>query len=161
MKVIGNHKLKTKHAQFQIVGFKDDSDNEILVIHSIKDADLLSLRIQFGCLYSTVFDSVECDCKNQVERFLKIIAQTEGLLIYMPGYEAHGLGLHQKMIISMELENETGQFDPIGVDHDFSFLKKIINHFKLSSKTIQFYTNNPNKTKAISSLLKVAEVIRM
>ncbi len=54
------------------------------------------LRVQYGCLFGTTFDSGDCDCAHQVRTSIRLIGEAGGVLIYFRDHEAFGLGIFEK-----------------------------------------------------------------
>lgn len=61
------------------------------------------VRIQSACLLGTVFHSIDCDCRDQIEKSMEELFQAPHFaFIYMPDQEARGHGLYKKTEILAE-----------------------------------------------------------
>src|SRR5713226_4617458 len=95
----------TRWGKFRIYGFRGefgtpgsrrDEDAVALVMGDIHSAPPL-LRIHSQCLTGDVFGSLRCDCREQLEMALAMIAeQGAGILIYEQ-QEGRGIGLMAKL----------------------------------------------------------------
>ena len=54
------------------------------------------VRVHDQCVTGDVFDSLRCDCGEQKDRALKMIAEEGGVFLYMR-QEGRGIGLHNKL----------------------------------------------------------------
>jgi GTP cyclohydrolase II len=93
----------TRWGKFRILGFEgefgDDRRTETavaLVMGDIQSAPPL-VRIHSQCLTGDVFGSLRCDCRQQLEMALSMIAQAgAGILVYEQ-QEGRGIGLMAKL----------------------------------------------------------------
>lgn len=119
--------------------------------------DAIPVRIHSGCITSEVFGAPRCDCGWQLKHALDYISQIKkGLLIYMPGHEGCGNGLHNK-VKSFRLMDNLGMtsseaYASLGLppdDRDYRPAIAILLRFNLSR--IQLITNSPAKIDAVKS----------
>ena len=93
-------KLPTRLGDFIIHGFRDlDSGEEAvaLVVGNPDPASIALVRIHSQCLTGDVFGSLRCDCRQQLEMALAMIAaRGTGVLIYEQ-QEGRGIGLMAKL----------------------------------------------------------------
>lgn len=56
------------------------------------------VRVHSGCVTGDIFQSLRCDCHEQLQNALAIIATAQhGILIYLPAHEGRGIGLFEKL----------------------------------------------------------------
>lgn len=55
------------------------------------------VRLHSECLTGDVFGSLKCDCGQQLNDSMALIAEKGGVLIYMKGHEGRGIGLANKI----------------------------------------------------------------
>ena len=56
------------------------------------------MRLHSECLTGDILGSLRCDCGEQLERALAMIAQAgQGVVIYLRGHEGRGIGLTHKI----------------------------------------------------------------
>jgi GTP cyclohydrolase II len=151
----------TRWGKFRILGFQrsDARDHK----QTVEDAvalimgDLLSrpplVRIHSQCLTGDVFGSLRCDCRQQLEMALSMIAQEgAGVLIYEQ-QEGRGIGLMAKLQ-AYELQDsglDTVQANErlgFRADHrEFVMPAEILKVLGISS--VRLLSNNPDKVAAL------------
>lgn len=102
---IASASFPTRWGKFRIYGFRGEfgSDGEVrveeavaLVMGDVRSTPAL-VRVHSQCLTGDVFHSLRCDCRQQLELSLAMIAQEEaGILIYEQ-QEGRGIGLMAKL----------------------------------------------------------------
>ena len=111
------------------------------------------LRIHSQCLTGDVFHSLRCDCQQQLELAIKMIAAAgSGILLYEL-QEGRGIGLMNKLR-AYELQDQG--FDTIEANLELGFAADCRN-FELMAEilkllripAVRLITNNPEKEKAL------------
>ena len=120
------------------------------------------VRIHSQCLTGDVFGSLRCDCRQQLEMALSMIAQSgAGILIYEQ-QEGRGIGLMPKLK-AYELQDQG--LDTVQANEQLGF-KADHREFQLPAeilkaldvKAVRLLSNNPQKVAALESAgVKVAE----
>src|SRR5437868_511624 len=153
----------TRWGHFRIMGFEGQfgpgtsSDRRkeeavALVLGDIHTATPL-VRIHSQCLTGDVFGSLRCDCRQQLEMALSMIAQTgAGVLIYEQ-QEGRGIGLMAKLQ-AYELQDvgldtvEANERLGFKADHrEFALPGEILK--TLGVKQVRLLSNNPDKVAAL------------
>lgn len=158
----------TRWGHFRIMGFeglfKGDrrvEEGVALVIGDIHSAPPL-VRIHSQCLTGDVFGSLRCDCRQQLEMALAMIAQAgAGVLIYEL-QEGRGIGLMAKLQ-AYELQDhgrdtvEANEELGFKADHrEFQLPAGILKALGLHA--VRLLSNNPQKVAALEAAgIKVAE----
>jgi 3,4-dihydroxy 2-butanone 4-phosphate synthase/GTP cyclohydrolase II len=92
--------LPTEFGEFRIIGYRSIvSDEEFVVLaRGDLDADTPTLvRIHSQCLTGDVFGSRKCDCGQQLEAALRLIAKEDrGVIVYQQ-QEGRGIGIMNKI----------------------------------------------------------------
>jgi GTP cyclohydrolase II len=92
--------LPTRHGAFDIRVFVDRCDGKehvALVRGDVFGKEGVLTRLHSECLTGDVFASLRCDCREQLERALAVIAaEPSGVLLYMR-QEGRGIGLANKI----------------------------------------------------------------
>jgi 3,4-dihydroxy 2-butanone 4-phosphate synthase/GTP cyclohydrolase II len=92
--------LPTKYGDFCLILYEDrvNHDHHIaLTLGGIKGRENVYVRVHSQCLTGDVFRSLRCDCGDQMEQALKLIAkQKHGVFLYMR-QEGRGIGLLNKL----------------------------------------------------------------
>ena len=93
----------TRWGQFRIMGFEgratDDRrvEEAVALVHGDINSAPPLVRVHSQCLTGDVFGSLRCDCRQQLEMALSLIAgEGAGILIYEQ-QEGRGIGLMPKL----------------------------------------------------------------
>ena len=125
-----------------------------LVMGDIHSAPAL-VRIHSQCLTGDVFGSMRCDCRQQLELALSMIAEAgAGVLIYEQ-QEGRGIGLMAKLQ-AYELQDkglDTVEANvELGYDNDYRQYKLPAEVLRqLGVKAVRLISNNPDKVAAVEA----------
>jgi GTP cyclohydrolase II len=152
----------TRWGKFRIFGFRGhfgvgpqrEEDAVALVTGDIHSSPPL-LRIHSQCLTGDVFGSLRCDCRQQLEMALAMIAeQGAGILIYEQ-QEGRGIGLMAKLQ-AYELQDqgldtvEANERLGFKADHrEFALPAEILKVLGVSR--VRLLSNNPDKVAALEN----------
>ena len=147
----------TRWGKFRIFGFRGEFDGRpeeavALVMGDVQAAPPL-VRIHSQCLTGDVFGSLRCDCRQQLEMALAMIAeQGSGVLIYEQ-QEGRGIGLMAKLQ-AYELQDagldtvEANERLGFKADHrEFALPAEILKALGVSQ--VRLLSNNPDKVAAL------------
>jgi len=165
---VATAEFPTRWGKFQILGFEgefgDDHRKETavaLVMSDLRCAPPL-VRIHSQCLTGDVFGSLRCDCRQQLEMALSMIAQQgAGVLVYEQ-QEGRGIGLMAKLQ-AYELQDagldtvEANERLGFRADHrEFALPAEILK--TLGVREVRLLSNNPDKVAALEKAgIKVVE----
>ena len=147
----------TSHGVFQIrVAAESDALQHVVVYKGkLAGAAGVPVRIHSECLTSEVFNSLRCDCNEQLGWAMNYFeGQGLGLLIYLR-QEGRGIGLYNK-ILAYALQDggldtvEANEHLGLPVDARYGFAAQIIGYFGIAS--VRLLTNNPAKLAALGEL---------
>ena len=158
---IASAEFPTRWGRFRIYGFRaasgSDGNGEVeeavaLVMGDVKSTPPL-VRIHSQCLTGDVFDSLRCDCRQQLEMALAMIRDLgAGILIYEQ-QEGRGIGLMAKLQ-AYELQDsgldtvEANERLGFKADHrDFALPGRILKALGVSK--VRLLSNNPEKVEAL------------
>lgn len=160
----------TRWGRFQILGFEgefgDSSPRRLETAVALVMGDIHStaplVRIHSQCLTGDVFGSLRCDCRQQLEMALAMIAEAgTGVLIYEQ-QEGRGIGLMAKLQ-AYELQDagldtvEANERLGFKADHrEFALPAQILK--ALGVQQVRLLSNNPDKVAALENAgVKVVE----
>jgi len=153
----------TRWGKFQILGFEGEFGNGsvrrqetavALIMGELRGKPPL-VRIHSQCLTGDVFGSLRCDCRQQLEMALAMIAEEgAGILIYEQ-QEGRGIGLMAKLQ-AYELQDagldtvEANERLGFKADHrEFVLPGEILK--ALNVRQVRLLSNNPDKVAALES----------
>lgn len=146
--------LPTKHGTFKIIAFKEHH-KEHLVIFTDNLSDTPIIRVHSECLTGDALGSLKCDCGDQLDIALKMIAKEGGMVLYLR-QEGRNIGLLNK-VNAYALQDKG--FDTVAANHQLGFpadarsyeiVHDILKHFNISR--IKLLTNNPEKIKSLQAI---------
>lgn len=153
----------TKFGHFRILGFEGNRPDPetgrpeaavALVVGDIH-AEAPLVRIHSQCLTGDVFHSLRCDCRQQLELALQLIAKEgAGILLYEQK-EGRGIGLIAKLQ-AYELQDqgldtvEANEKLGFKADHREFELPAAVLH-TMGIETVRLISNNPQKVAALEA----------
>ncbi len=152
--------LPTVHGQLRMVVYRQGEgrhavEHVAMVAGDVAGDDVLC-RVHSECLTSEVFGSIKCECKQQLDRALDLIARRgRGVVIYLRGHEGRGIGLGDKVRAYALQEQGHDTVDAnrmLGLpddSRDFSMVKAILDDLAVTS--VSLLTNNPLKVEALGA----------
>ncbi len=147
----------TRWGKFRIFGFQGNFDGRKEEAVALVMGDILSspplVRIHSQCLTGDVFGSLRCDCRQQLEMALAMIAERgAGVLIYEQ-QEGRGIGLMAKLK-AYELQDDgldtVEANERLGFKADqreFALPAEILKALGVSQ--VRLLSNNPDKVAAL------------
>ena len=148
--------LPTRYGKFLVKAYKDECQEHLAIMSQnfFKLKNPL-VRIHSECLTGDTMGSLKCDCSNQLDLALELIAEQGGLVIYHR-QEGRNIGLVNK-INAYKLQDEG--FDTIQAnlklgfeedERDYSAIEFILKDLEVSQ--LKLITNNPTKINFIKSI---------
>jgi GTP cyclohydrolase II len=153
--------LPTTHGVLTMMVYREPSGLEHVAMVAGDPAALgrddVLCRVHSECLTSEVFGSLKCECKQQLDRALDLIARRgRGVVLYLRGHEGRGIGLGDKVRAyalqeqghdTVDANRALGLPDDI---RDFGPVKDILDD--LGIRSVSLMTNNPLKVEALAAL---------
>lgn len=150
--------LPTKQGTFYFSVWNQKKGEEIIFLQTpnLDISKSVLVRVHSECLTGDTFHSYRCDCEEQKDRSLSMIAESgNGVFIYLR-QEGRGIGLHEKIkaYILQDKGYDTHEAN-ILLGHkpdyrEYSWVKKVLDHLQV--KKIKLITNNPSKVSEIARL---------
>lgn len=152
--------LPTKWGTFRMIGFERQGqeglrsiETAVVLVFGDPERRVPVLRIHSQCFTGEVLGSLRCDCGEQLELAMRIIADDgTGLLVY-EYQEGRGIGLMAKLQ-AYALQDQG--LDTIAANHalgfesdcrDFSLPAAVLNH--LGVERVRLLSNNPEKARVL------------
>ncbi len=152
--------LPTRHGTFEVYVFRyaDDADKEHVAVVSgdVRGASDVLVRLHSECLTSEVLGSLKCDCREQLEFALDLIAEKRpGVVLYLR-QEGRGIGLSNKIrayALQAQGVDTVDANRQLGLPDDtrrYESAAAMLEH--LGVKSVRLMTNNPEKLTALRRL---------
>jgi len=141
--------------QFNLIAYAEDTSQQMphvaLVSEGMETSKPVTIRIHSECLTGDLFGSKRCDCGEQLQRSLEIIAKEKGVLIYLR-QEGRGIGLINKLKAYQLQDVGLNTLDAnthLGLkvdDRHYDIAMEMLRDLSISR--INLLTNNPDKIAA-------------
>jgi 3,4-dihydroxy 2-butanone 4-phosphate synthase/GTP cyclohydrolase II len=160
-------RLPTTYGEFTTVLFRETltGRQHVALVHGdVEGAENVLVRVHSECLTGDVFHSLRCDCGEQLDAALRLIAAEPcGVLLYM-AQEGRGVGLLNKLKAYELQEDGLDTVDAnlaLGFaadEREWGIGNQILADLGLS--TIRLLTNNPKKVSGLQAFgLEVTEQV--
>lgn len=147
--------LKTKFGEYHEILFYDGQKELIaLIMGNIEGEENVLCRVHSSCIFAHNFNSIECDCREQMEISQQLIEKEgKGIIIWLD-QEGKGNG-HFALLKSKEHKNlglsQGEAYETVGFKkdaRDFTRAAEILK--EIGVKSIKMLTNNPQKIETLT-----------
>lgn len=147
-------RLRTKYGEFQEALFYDGQKESIAFFMGDMDgAENLLCRVHSSCIFGHYFNSIECDCQEQMNKAQAKIQKAGRGIIILLDQEGKGNG-HFALLKSVEHKRRGVQqadaYEAVGFSRDardFRAAGKILQ--ELGVRSVQLITDNPKKVETL------------
>lgn len=146
--------LPTRHGEFMTYAYRSVIDGMpylALVMGDVDDGADTLVRMHSCCVTGDALGSFLCDCGDQLERSLEMIAAAgRGVVVYIQHHEGRGIGIIHKLK-AYELQQREG-LDTVEANRalglpddarDYGIGAQVL--YDLGLRRVRFLTNNPKK----------------
>jgi 3,4-dihydroxy-2-butanone 4-phosphate synthase/GTP cyclohydrolase II len=161
LRKVASTRMPTSWGEFQTIGFERETSNghcrietALAMVFGDPTEGTPLLRIHSQCMTGEMLGSLRCDCREQLEIALRMIAREgRGLVIY-EYQEGRGIGLMAKLQ-AYELQDlgldtiEANLTLGLSVDYrNYQLPIAILRHLRIDR--VRLLSNNPDKARALS-----------
>lgn len=149
--------IKTKYGVYREILYYDGiKESHALVMGTVLGKENVLVRVHSSCIFAHHFNSVECDCREQMEISQQLIEREGSGIVIWLDQEGKGNG-HYALLNTLPLKkqgvSQADAYKTVGFqedNRDFSAAAKILRDLEV--KSIRMITSNIHKTKTLTDL---------
>ncbi len=147
--------LKTKFGEFHETLFYNGQKESIaLTMGNVAGEEGVLCRVHSSCIFGHVFNSIECDCREQMEISQQLIQKEgKGIIIWLD-QEGKGNG-HFALLKSVAYKRQgfkqADAYEAVGFKKDARDFRVAAEMLKeIGVRSVRMLTNNPHKTDILT-----------
>ena len=152
---IAEGNLKTKYGEYHEILFYDgQKESFALVMGNIENEKDILCRVHSSCIFGHHFNSIECDCREQMEISQQLIQKEgKGIVIWL---EQEGKGNGHYALLKSDKYKKKGipqaeAYEAVGFQKDARDFRVAADILKeLNVKSIRMLTNNQKKVETLT-----------
>ena len=162
-------RIPTSAGSFQLCVYEnnlDDKEHMALIMGDVDGQENVLVRIHSECFTGDVLGSRRCDCGEQLQRAMELLAEAQqGVVLYLR-QEGRGIGLAEKL---RAYNLQDGGMDTVDANlalghaadsRDYRMAAAILNDLEVRS--LRLMTNNPEKIQELLRLgIQVTERVAL
>lgn len=147
--------LPTKFGKFKMYDANIDGLTLISFSELVNLEQSLLLRVHSSCSASEIFGSLDCDCSDQLNASMDLIAKNKnGVIIYL-NQEGRGHGISKKIKAVRMMQEQSldtvEAFEQLNLKQDIREYDSVVKLLKkLDISSVRLITNNPRKVDYLS-----------
>ncbi|AEI35030.1 3,4-dihydroxy-2-butanone-4-phosphate synthase [Francisella salina] len=132
------------------------SNEEVVVLSKAYQGETPFVRMHSSCLTGDIFGSLRCDCQDQLQKGIEMIAQEGGFFIYL-NQEGRGIGLTNKLkAYNLQMHENMDTIEAnlaLGLPSDarkYDLAIQVLKYNKVNK--CKLISNNPEKLAALRNV---------
>ncbi len=152
-------RLPTAEGEFTLCLYENNKDTKehlAIILGDVFDKENVLVRVHSECFTGDVLGSLRCDCGEQLQRAMALIAQEgQGMVLYLR-QEGRGIGLGEKLKAYNLQDDGLDTVDAnLALGHqadERNYTAAVLMLEDLGIRSVRLITNNPAKIESLTCL---------
>lgn len=147
--------LKTKYGEYREILYYDGQKESVaMILGNVAGEEEVLCRVHSSCIFGHYFNSIECDCREQMEISQRLIQKEGKGIIILLDQEGKGNG-HFALLKSVEHKrrglSQADAYEAVGFKKDARDYRKVAEILnEIGVRSIRMLTNNPEKVETLT-----------
>jgi GTP cyclohydrolase II len=147
--------LKTQYGSYrEILYYDGQKEIVVMVLGDVENTEGVLCRIHSSCIYGHYFNSIECDCREQMALSQQIIEKEGKGILFLLDQEGKANGhfaLMQSKVFKKKGYAQADAYEAVGFKRDARDFSKVAEILKeLNVKSVSMLTDNAHKTETLT-----------